>query len=324
MTGKMFMPWKYFYRRRGVVARFVCYLVVSLLVFPVIEVDAQDEITVVYPIVREPFSNVYRDFISGIKKGYNGSVREYPINGSIPLSLVRPGSDEHRKKAIIALGNKSYTALSAMDVKLPVYAALTRATDGNALYGGVLLEAGAESYLSTLLEIVPQVRHVHVVYNPVRHKPLVNEAVDYLEKRSISLNHMPANDIRESARSFREIVKKAKKGDAIWLMSDSELVDGSLLGLVLDAAWEKKLIVFSANPVFVKRGALFAIYPDNIGVGYRLGQMAQAPVDGVRVRKMLEPLRDINVAFNERTGNHIGVSLSPAAREKIELFLPEM
>jgi len=282
------------------------------------------EVTVVYPLVREPYSNVYRDFVTGIRQAYPGKVNEYPINSHFSASLLFSGAERESQRAVIALGNKSLEAVVSAGVDVPILAAVTQIDENYSVNGGIVLEADAEIFLSRLLELFPQAGAVHVVYDPSRHQALMDAAAIYLKKRNVLLNSVRATDLRGSALAFRGIVKQARRGDAIWLMSDASLIDGTLLKLVLDTAWDKKLAVFSSNPVFVKRGALFAIYPDNIGIGYRLGKMAHEITSGKRKTAAMETLRDVKVAFNERTGNHIGVKLTSQSRANIEFFLPEM
>jgi len=297
-------------------ARFAFFLIFCF------QVCANEEIGVVYPIVREPFSNIYKDFISGIKAGYPGTVIEYPLNGTDNVNFTKIISDQNSTKAIIVLGNKSLNTVSSLALNKPLFAAVTRLDSNQKIEGGILLKPGAKVYLSRLMEIAPQVAFVHVVYNPNNHQDLIDDAETYLKKNNIVLNAVPAIDIREAALGFRQVAKNSKNGDAVWLISDSGLIDGSLISLILDTAWDKNLVVFSSNPVFVKRGALFAIYPDNVLIGARLGSMAHDFLSGKSIDN-IQSLRDVKVAFNERTGNHIGIKLSLKARENIELFLPE-
>jgi len=323
VTGKQFMQLSLpsgDRRRRNKLGK-VLVLLFSFLFF--LPAFAQDEVTVVYPMVREPFSNVYRDLIAGIRSGYSGVVNEFPVNGHFSRSLLSAHVGGTEQKAVIALGNKSLDVVASANMDAPVYAAVARVEPDSVIERGILLEADAQVYLSRLLEIFPQTGTVHVVYNPEHHQSLIDTATVYLNNKRITFNAAPATDVRTAALAFRDIVKKARRNDAVWLMSDAALIDGTLLKVVLDAAWDKRLAVFSSNPVFVKRGALFAIYPDNIGIGHRLGRMVdEASPD--RRHGGVETLKDVKVAFNERTGNHIGVKLTAQTRANIELFLPEM
>jgi putative ABC transport system substrate-binding protein len=90
---------------------------------------------------------------------------------------------------------------------------------------------------------------------------------------------------------------------------------------LLDAAWSKNLIVFSSNPMHVKHGALFAVYPDNKNMGASLGQLANDVLEGSAETGM-KTLKDTLLAVNERTSNHLGISLSKEVKENVNLLLP--
>lgn len=91
--------------------------------------------------------------------------------------------------------------------------------------------------------------------------------------------------------------------------------------MLLDVAWKKNLVVFSSNPLHVKHGALFAVYPDNRKMGASLGNLANRILTSDVDQKM-SPLQDVLLAVNERTGNHLGLSLSSKVRDEVNLLLP--
>ena len=284
---------------------------------------ADENIAALYPLVREPYASIYRDLLRGLDQGYPGRVVELGLNGEVLVSHFESNMSAGTQ-AIVALGGKSYEAMVQLETELPLFATVTKLEGSHRLSGGILLEPEADIYLSRLLDIHPRTARVHVVYNPERHQKLIDQAKVFLDNRDIAFNYQPAGDLRSSALAFRDLVKGARDGDAVWLISDPRLIDGSLLSLVLDVAWEKHLAVFTSNPVFVKRGALFAIYPDNFNIGMRLGTIVADTLQGRRKPGQVESMQDVDIAYNERAGKHIGIELRPETRERIELFLPEM
>jgi ABC transporter substrate binding protein len=283
---------------------------------------ASEKLGVVDPLVREPFSRVYSDIVAGIKDSYPGEVINYPVNGD--LSHLQNADNLPGEKVpgmLIALGNKSLNATKGINI--PVIAALSKAPADRQLNGIIILKPSAATYLSRLLALYPTVKTVHVVYNAKEHNHLIEEARDYLKKKNKYLNAIPASDIRGSALGFRKIVDSAHVGDAIWLIADGGLIDSSILSRILDSAWDKRLAVFSSNPQFVKRGALFAIYPDNFALGQRLAKMAVDLSQPSIAGNHTAYLEDVKIAYNDRTGDHIGIKLSSETKTSIDLILPD-
>ncbi len=279
------------------------------------------QLAVIYPKVREPFAGVYRDFITGIQSNFGGIVEQMQINGNLTSQIDRT-PEEESPDVYVALGNNSLGLLLDIPVEKPIVAALTNRRSEGAIAGGVYLRPGAEVYLSKLLEVHPNVTTVYTVYNPDKHAELIEEGEALLEERGIALKSVPARNLREAARGYRLLLDEAGRDNALWLMSDGGLIDGSLLSMILSVAWDKHLAVFSSNPQFVKHGALFAIYPDNIGIGRRLGRIAENVVRGDHGVAGLEPLQDVKIAYNERTGDHIGIRLPAKFRAGIDLLMP--
>lgn len=281
--------------------------------------DDKPDLVVVYPVVREPFAALYRDYILGINESAGHRIREYQINDSneeISRKIVGGGIPD----VYIALGNKSVKIVNSLESQIPIVAVVTNRKYESDIAGGILLKPSADVYLKNLLDIYEKVDEIFVVYNPEYDKALVEDAKKYASAHGITVRTFPATSIREAATGYQSILKNAKAYSAVWLLPDNSFLDRSLLSTVLDVAWDKKLIVFSSNPLFVKHGALFAIYPDNKGVGLTLGKIAH----DVHMDNSggLQPLRDIRLAVNQRTLNHLGIDLSPLVMEKIELMLP--
>ena len=96
-----------------------------------------------------------------------------------------------------------------------------------------------------------------------------------------------------------------------------------MLPWLLRTAWDEGLPVFSSNVAHVRRGALFALYPDNIGLGHHLGTTAMSMLSsGSSPPRGLQALRQVLTAVNVRTARHLGLDLEASA-QAIHLVLPE-
>jgi len=91
-----------------------------------------------------------------------------------------------------------------------------------------------------------------------------------------------------------------------------------VLQMVLRAAWDRNLVVFSSNPSHVPKGALFALFPDNQAMGRHLGVVI-AGRNGHS--PALAPLEQLNTAINIRTADHLGLGLS-AADARFDMVFP--
>ena len=278
---------------------------------------------VVYPVVREPFSKIYADMVSGLRESYEGQVTEYAINGDGVEHLRQRIENDPTVDVVFVLGEKGLRAISPLDIRVPKIAILSRTGEQEGLAASVILKPSAAAYIDKLLAINPGVKTINVVYKPGLHDTLLENARELLEPLNITLKAVPAENVREAAKGFRQLVNRAAHYDSVWLLADGGFLDASILSAVLDVAWDKRLIVFSSNPLFVDRGALFAIYPDNKALGARIGRLAGEVKAGKHSFGTVEYLNDVKLAYNERTGSHLGISLDAKTRNDVEMFLPD-
>lgn len=294
-------------------------LVVSLLCASLSSAVGKEPIAVVYPEVREPYATLYRDYARGIREGTDHTVETIVIsaNGDGPW---RQRLSDAGFALFVALGNNTVRRLRGLDADIPLVGALTTRESDVELDGGLLLRPSAQVYLDNLFAISDSVRKVFVVYDPGRDAELIEAARKILEARDIAFHALPAGDLRQAAARYREIFRNADPHSAVWLHSDKRLLDSSLLSFILDVAWEKRLVVFSSNPIFVQHGALFAIYPDSRAIGRELGAIASRVAAGEKVP--LATISHVRLAVNDRTRSHLGLELTPAVKEKVDLLLP--
>ncbi len=92
--------------------------------------------------------------------------------------------------------------------------------------------------------------------------------------------------------------------------------------VILKEAWDKNLLVFSSNPEHVKRGALFSLYPDNRGLGRSLAQLTLERLKSPPKPPAVLALKDLLIAVNARTAEHLGLRLTNQARRRFDLVFP--
>jgi putative ABC transport system substrate-binding protein len=133
-----------------------------------------------------------------------------------------------------------------------------------------------------------------------------------------------ADDLKSALRFYQEAFASADpRRDVLWLPQDSTVVDESaVLPLVLQESWNRGIAVFSSSVSHVKRGVLFALYPNNLELGRSLAISAQAALAGAPPPKGLLPLRETLVAVNLRTANHLGIPIG-SRQQTFDLVFPE-
>ena len=274
------------------------------------------ELMVVYPEVKAPFSKVFEDISEGAKERFVGNTTLLPLGEK---GDVGSAMDVQKPDVVLALGKRSLLTVNAAKRPAPLVLGAVREVDYQ--YPGILMIPDPEVILERLLLLAPDVKRVHVVQKGEGEDIQLRGAKEYLASRGVELDIRHSNDLREAASIYADMLEKANASDAVWILQDGSYVNSAIFSLLLDAAWNKNLVVFSSNPLHVKHGALFAVYPDNKKMGASLGEIANQVLQK-RAEPSMKPLRDVLLAVNERTGNHLGISLSNDIRGKVDLILP--
>lgn len=291
------------------------------------EPQAPGSIAVVYPILGEPYHSIFASIIDGIEDNAKSAMRTYPVAANTDPAELNAQLRRNGAKVVIALGRQGLKAASALDRELPLVA------------GGVLSVPEADSRAMTAISLTPDpallfarlrsllpgIRRVVVVYHPQNNEWLIRLAREAARAQGLELVAHEARDLASAARLYESTFASSdSKRDAIWLPQDSTTVDETtILPLVLKESWNRNIAVFSSSFLHVKKGALFALYPNNLELGRSLAWSALAHLSGDPRRRGMLPLRDVHIAVNVRTAGHLGLSLSYQQQRAFDAIFPE-
>ena len=276
------------------------------------------ELIVIYPQVREPFARVFEEIVRGVEDGYQHSVQRVPLaENQSPVDFVHVVD---RQSPVLVLGNRLARQVSEHNKEHNVIVGAVN-TEFNNVFG-ITLTPNFDLVSSKLSLLVPTIKQVHVIARPSSGLNDFELATDAFLSRGITLVVHEANNLRVAAGVYRQLMHHLDGDDAVWILPNGSFVNNTMLSILLQESWKKRFVVFSSNPVHVKRGALFSVYPNNYKMGFSLGRLAQDIVQGLPSEQQMQSLNDIFVTVNERTSNHLGVNLTDDVRAQIDLVLP--
>lgn len=291
------------------------------------DIPAAGAVAVIYPDIGEPYRSIFAKIIEGIEDGTKLAVRNYPIRPDQDLAVLNAQLKRNGTKVVIALGRQGLKATSGLDRDIPV------------VVGGVLAVPEAETRSLTgvsltpdpallfarLKSLLPGVKRVQVVYNPQQNDWLIRIARDAAKAHGLDLVAHEARDLGAAARMYENLFATSDaRRDAVWLPQDGTTVDETtILPLVLKESWNRNVPVFSSSFLHVKKGALFALYPNNLELGRTLASSALAAMTGDARRRGVLPLREVHTAVNLRTASHIGLSIGDQQQRSFDFIFPE-
>lgn len=288
--------------------------------------DAARAIAVIYPDIGEPYRSVFSTIIGGIEDQTKSRVASFPVGASANTQDLSNELKRRDIRAVIALGRNGLKVATGLDRTLGIVA------------GGVLSvpEADAQNLsvhslapdpallFAKLKTLMPSARRVIVVYDPRQNTWLIKLAREAAKAQGLELQAFEADDLKTATRQYQDSLSSADpKRDVLWLPQDSTTVDETaVLPLVLQEAWNRNLTVFSSSAAHVKRGALFSLYPNNVELGKALAGWAMGYVSSGTATRGVRPLKEVLVAVNTRTANHLGINLN-ALQQRFDMVFPE-
>lgn len=291
-------------------------------------------IAVVYPDIGEPYRAIFEKIIEGIEDKAGPRVANYSVKSNTDIGELKSTLRRQDAKVVIALGRQGMKTAAALD-----RGPSTELRTGIAIVvGGVVTvpenEARGLSVISLspdpallfarLKVLMPTAKRVFTVYDPSYNGWLMRLAKEAARAQGMELVAYEAHDLRSAVRLYQDIFAAAdSRRDALWLLQDPTTVEErSVLPLVLQESWNRGLAVFSSSFGHVRRGVLFSLYPDNVELGRSLAGLALGILaSSDHGNRGMMPLRDVLVAVNLRTAQHLGLDLSQ--QQSFDLVFPE-
>jgi putative ABC transport system substrate-binding protein len=303
----------------------IAVFIVSFLWLPGISAaEAYPRIAVLYPEVREPYNKVFQDIVNGIEAQSNSKVKSQMIAKDTTVEMIEAWLQSEQVESIVTLGNggmKFGQQLSG-DHKQLAGAVFVKKIDPQKQLSAITLIPSPAKMFSELKKLAPHVEKVTVIYDPQNQQWLINTAAEAAEDLGLNLEPLPASSVHEAANIYQALLRSdMESNSSIWLLQGGPGTrERSIIEEVLKKAWDENLVVFSSNPSHVKRGALFSLYPDNVGLGKSLAAATLKMKKGEKIG--VETLEDLQIAVNIRTADHIGLDISRARRREFNLVFP--
>ena len=284
-------------------------------------------IAVIFPELGEPYRGIFAKIIEGIEERAKMKVRRYPIGANPEAADLNLQFKRDGVKVAIALGRQGLKAASGLsrDIAVVVGGVLVPPEAENRNLSGISLTPDPALLFVRLKNLMPGIRRVIVVYDPQQNDWLIKLAREAAKAHGLEMVEYQARDLGLAARLYETAFAAADgRRDAVWLPQDATTVEEStILPLVLRESWNRGVPIFSSNFLHVKKGALFALYPNNRELGRTLANSALGALAGEARKQGVAPLREVQVAVNLRTASHFGLNIGFEQQRTFDFVFPE-
>lgn len=286
----------------------------------------EDKIAVVYPDIGEPYRAIFEKMVEGIEIRAGSRVVKYAVKPGADVAELKTALRRQDARMVIALGRQGLKAVTPDRGVVMVVGGVVTVPESEARGLSVVSLSPDPSLLFARLKaLMPAAKRVFVVYDPRNNAWLIRLAREAARAQGLELVAYEAQDLRGAMQQYQAVFAAAdSRTDALWLPQDTTTVEErSVLPLVLQESWNRSLAIFSSSFGHVRRGVLFALYPDNVELGKSLAGLALGILaSGNHGGHGMMPLRDVRIAVNLRTAQHLGLDLS-RQQQGFDLVFPE-
>jgi len=136
---------------------------------------------------------------------------------------------------------------------------------------GIAAEISAEEQLKEYQTILNPLKDIGVIYNPSKTGNIIVSAEKKLKDIGMNLVKYEINSSKKVPEAMKSL---AGRIDALWLLPDSTVVTKKSFDLIISTTRENKIPLLCTSDVFVKAGALAAVFSDYEYVGRQAVQLA--------------------------------------------------
>ena len=302
---------------------FLCLLISTLLSQSVIAANAPSspiKTTVILPIATGAAKMIYDEVISGIASHPELEVSTIAISSTENVAAVEERIKANESELIIAVGNRSYKLAKALTTDILIIAGgISGKPNG---IPTVSLTGDPAPAFKELKRIAPHIKNIRLVYNDEINGWWYTRAQKVAADYDLKVIGYLATDIKEGVKLYEQLLDHATpKTSAVWIPLRSVVPSKTILPLLLEKAWSKKLAVISNNPSHTKLGGFIAVYPEHKKMGDQLAQFATQHFNGEDIDRIIGT-ENLNFAINLRTSSHIGIRLSAKERASFDKIFP--
>ena len=257
----------------------------------------------------EPFNQAMAGFVAACPM----HITEYDLRGTKKeessimqrLTAVKP-------RLIVAIGPLAAQVARENLRDVPMIFVMVSNPPKHGLQGsnlaGVSLDIPVQTQLARYKALVPTLKTLGVIYDPIKTGTMVTEARGIAATLGFQLLGAPVSTPKEVPAALRSLLGKI---DALWMVPDDTVVTPESFKFLLLTAFENNLPFVTVSDIFVEAGALASLSPDYTDVG-RQGCQLATDLESGRLRlaeAMVVPPAKVNLAINLKTASKIGLTL---------------
>ncbi len=272
-----------------------------------------------------PYQDVatgFQDFLK--KEGVVAVVDHYELSGNAgKASEVIRGIMKQPPSLILTIGALATQTALLEAGDIPIVAGLVTNLDDlrkskNAT--GVALEFPFVTQFEWMHKLLPEIKHISVLYNPKENQVKIDAAVQAAKKEGLTLL---AKEI-DTPRALPDALESlARSTDLLWGINDQLVLSPQTAEAILLFSFRSGVPFVGLSSSWVKAGALYALDRDYKDLGAQCAELSVKILQGTKPNTLaIAPPRRILYSLNLKTADHMKLEFSPAVVKNAQQVFP--
>ncbi|HDY67388.1 MAG TPA: hypothetical protein ENH85_06340 [Candidatus Scalindua sp.] len=185
---------------------------------------------------------------------------------------------------------------------------------------GITTEVAIEEQLKGYKTILDSLQDLGVIYDPSKTGNIIESAETKVKDIGINLVKYEIKSSKMVSEALENVIGRI---DALWLLPDSTVVTKKSFGLIKSTTLENNIPLLCTSDVFVKAGALAAVFSDYKYVGRQAAQLAKEILSQSASGSLgiVNP-DNFNLAINSDTAEKLGLTLKEVRGKPHTIIYP--
>jgi len=184
---------------------------------------------------------------------------------------------------------------------------------------GIQLSYPIDKHFQWIKKILPQAKHIGVLYNPAENKNKIKMAKQSAKKFGFSLHEIKVSHPRELPKALEEVFSST---DVLWTIPDKIALSRRSSKAILLASFRNKIPIIGPSTTWVKAGALYALEWDYINIGIQSAKLALSVLADKNYKPTgLTETNHISYALNMRIAKLMKISISNEVKNNANIII---
>lgn len=220
-----------------------------------------------------------------------------------------------RPDILFALGTSVTQSVSGSVEEIPIVFSMVVDPAGSGISGtnlaGVSLDIPVSTQFETLKELIPAIKTIGVLYNPVENKKNIEDAGHVARSLGLTLKPFAVNNARGIPNLEQLDI------DALWFIADTTVCQPPIIKRLLLMGLKNHIPVMGISSMYVRSGALLALTCEYKDIGRQAGEIALRLLNGYEASKIgIVTPRKANLVLNLAVADRLHLKIPEAIIKK--------